>query len=844
MGRDCTLCDLSKTCRSVCLPPAGAKTGPVDILFVGGAPAIDDDREDQAWVSESGVLLRMALKEYGLDKYRWAATSAVRCKPPETEEGEVRDPSVREIKACSPYLAEAIKAYKPRFIVPMGNVALRAVIGKTGITKWLNREIPHDSGAVVFPMFAPGAVLNDESKKGQFEAGFQVLKRLLAGKPSGVTHLVEARVTVDEAIAAIDQMIVLAAETATPDAPFGVAIDFETSAAKGFETFEPAVFNPKTAEIKTCALAYREAPGEEPIPLWFTWPTDKAELSRLRTALTRLLLSKATLVPFNAVFEVRWLLWKVLIPKLGEVEAAKFVWRVEDPMLFHHLWDENSPHGLDVVAAQYTDMGGYDNEVALLVADGMSYDEIPLDTLGAYNAGDALATLLAWEVLRSKVARDPGLWRAWTTTIKDAIITVAWCELHGRKIDFARMASLKAETSEKIDVSLATVNDSPLVNRYVEAREKSDRPLRGGAFNPASPEQVADILFKMLRLPVLGKTETGAPSTKADYVRPFESRDPFIKAYLSYKGYAKVLEKLTEVEGYTAPDGFVYGSYLLHGTVTGRLSSSNPNLQNFAETSRVVVVSRWPDGVILEADYSQLELRLVAEASDCGPLLRAFREKKDPHRVTAALMFGIDEEAVTKDQRYLGKTGNFLLTYGGGPRRLMISAGLSEDDAQFVYKAFHRAYPEIGRWMRDVHRGANASGVVRSVTGRLRRLPDAQSYTVGLRRKAEREAGNFPIQNLGSDLNTWAVNRVRKLCAHKGLRAVTLGLTHDSGTYDVPRLEVPRLAGMIRTVMTVQAPEAVYPSLSVPLEVEIKAGPTWGSLVPLTEGSDLVVAGR
>ena len=837
-ARTCDLCALSQGCKSVCLPPVGAKSGPVDVLFVGGSPGVNEDREDQAWLGETGVLLRMAIKEYGLDKYRWAATTAVRCCPPVDEEGQPRDPSVKEIKACGAYLSADLKRLKPRFIVPMGNVALRSVIGKTGITKFLGREIPHEeSGATVFPMFHPGAVLKDESKKGQFEATFQVLGRLLAGKPSGVRHLVDARVnTIDEIEQYIDEAI---------NEGGAVALDFETTPAAGYEAFEPAVFNPRTAEIKTCAFARPSKGRGVDHVIWFTWPTEKAALSRLRTALTRLILCKrVVLVAHNAVFETKWLIWKVLVPKIGEAEARKVAWRIEDTMLFHHLVDENSPHGLEVVAAQYTDMGGYDNEVALLLANGATYSEIPLDTLGSYNAGDSLATLKAWRVLREKVVSDMGLYNVWRKVLADGIISVAWCELYGRKVDFAAMERLKAALGNSIDQALATVNDSDAVQRYVAARNDSDRPLNGGEFNPASPQQVGDVLFDVIRIPSIGKTKTGQKSTKAEYVTPYKDRDPFIPAYLDYKGSAKLLEKLVEVEGYTAPDGFVYGSYLLHGTVTGRLASSNPNLQNFAERCRTVIKSRWPDGVILEADYSQLELRLVAEASDCTPLLRAFREGKDPHRVTAALMFGIHEEDVTKDQRFLGKVANFLLTYGGGPMRLMISAGLSEDDANFVHKAFHRAYPEIGRWMRGIHRTVGATGVVRSVTGRLRRLPDAQGYAVKPRRAAEREAGNFPIQNLGSDLNTWAFNRVRKLCAHKELRSVGIGLTHDSGTYDVPRSEVAELAGIIRHTMTTEAPEAVYPSLAVPLDVEIKFGPTWGSLAVYEEDGAMAVGGR
>jgi uracil-DNA glycosylase family 4 len=807
---DCELCPLHQTCRTVCLAHEGADSK-ADVLFVGSAPGWDEDEQGRPFTGSAGRLLRQAFETFGLRKYRLALTYAVKCRPP----ADKKEPSVKEVRACSMYLEDEIATLKPRLIVPLGNVALRALTGKTGVTKYVGRLLPHPSGASVFPMLDPAAVFHDAAKnQPTFEAGFEMLARALEGRAATTLDL--PRVDLDTAIKRLETI-------AATKAPFTIDIETGTELADPHGNLQG---NPHFADIDCFAFAWGTGRADV---AWCEWPTAPRDRSRLLAALHRTFTSGATMIAHNATFEVKWFLHRLKA-------ARTFRWRVEDTLLFHHLLDENQRHGLEVLASQLTDMGGYDNEVALLLAEGKTHHQIwkeRPETLGRYCAGDALATFKAWKALRpqlfDKDEGDEGLVRVWNTVTKDAIFSVAWAELHGRKVDFDTLGRLREKWKRESDEALAEVLDDPAVKGYVASRERAGKPLKEG-FNPGSAQQVGAVLFKTFRIPVLGETETGQPSVKAEYIQPFAKKHPWIEAYLTWKGRQKALEKIAEAEALTAPDCFLYGHYLIFGTVTGRLSSADPNLQNFSTETRQIVVSRFPDGVLVEADYSQLELRLFAEASGCEPLLRAFREGLDPHAMMAARMYGKRVEDVTKDERFLGKTANFLLWNQGGPARLRVTGGLAPDVADEVYELFHKANPEARKYARKMEYVCRAAGAVRSAVGRLRRLPDIHSHETGVMRAAAREASNAPVQGTASDLNTWAFNRTGVLVAQRGMRALPLGVTHDSQLYDCPKVEVAALAGILRQTMVREAPRAVCPDIRVPFDIEVKVGPSWGNM--------------
>jgi uracil-DNA glycosylase family 4 len=803
---DCSLCPLHAGVRTRCVGVHGSPAP--EVLFVGEAPGAEEDDRGLPFVGPAGQLLRQAIEVFGISEHAYAITNAVKCRPPEN-----RTPRVGEVNACFAYLDAEIRALRPKVVVTLGNVALHALTGVRGVTKVAGRPMTfEDRPYIVFPILHPSAVLRVPANKASFETQFQLLKTYL--QRGGVAPTLDyERVDSWEAARRLNE---IAEKRAT------FAIDFETTG-----------LNPKFGSIVTCAISTGDRSW------WFEWPTARTglpvALGVLRLAFHNALVKrKCPMVAHNAVFEVKWVLQHILAPLVGGAlkDLRRIRWPVVDTMLLHHLLDENVPHHLDYCAATLTDMGGYSDTVDALVAAGTPHHEIPLSTLGPYNAADADVTWRIYQIMRPQISEDSCLERVWVDIVRKTIWSVAWAELYGRHIDLDRVESLRAELMLKERTLRARIMSDPVVLRYTAARTKAQNPLPKGEFNPDSPAQIADVVFRYLKIPKVGKTDSGEPSVRAAYLEPFRKTEPFLDVYLDWKEAQTLLTKYLDkqIRALVKPDGFLYGSYLIHGTVTGRLASREPNLQNFAPVLRETIVSRFPGGQIVEADYSQLELRLMAFAAGCAPLLEAYRLGQDVHRLTASKITGKPIGEVTKDERQnLGKRPNFALLYGASPRRFHMEFGVPLEEAERISEAWHAAYPEVSRFLRHIHRDVMASGSLRSRMGRIRRLPEALSANESIRHKALLMASNFPIQSLGADLTTISMNAVVDRIAASGMDSIVLGSTHDSITLDCPPGEVDAVARMLRTIMVDETAER-FPWLTVPLDIEVKAGPSWGTM--------------
>lgn len=821
----CTNCGLHATAKTVCVGYRSSRevsftpTAPVKILFVGEAPGPTEDKVGRPFVGAAGKLLDEAIREYRIKNY--AITNAVKCFPQKSP-GEIRKPHKKEVAACKDYLDAEILALKPEIVVPLGAAALEAMTGLKKITDWAGRVLPENGKPYkVFPIIHPAAVLRASDRwLAPFEAQFKGLARLASGKAPTPTNYV--KVTLDEACERLQ-------EIAKKEGIF--AIDFETG-GKG----KRAATNPKVGYLVTAAVS--TAPGEA---FWWEWPRTPDET--LCLALAEACMT-GTMVAHNATFEVKWLLWHVFrnchgfAENLGEIE-----WRIADTMLLYYLLHEDAKgsYGLEHLARELTDMGGYDDAMQGLLASGKQHHEVDIDVLGAYNAADADCTLRCYNVLKPEVKKDADLWSVWTNILRPAVFSVAHCELNGRKVSWENVATVRAELKAQMKTGLKRFVSDPATNRFIET-------LPPGKFNPNGRLQVGKILFDYARVPVIGETDGGGRSIAEKFLEPFRERFPLIDGYLDWKVAHTLLNNY--LDPYTRlveADDFLYGGYLLHGAATGRLASVSPNLQNFHEWLRRIVVSMFgEDGCIVEADYSQNELRLMAWAADCAPLLEAYRKGQDVHRLTASKVLGKPMADITKDERQnKGKRPNFALLYGAMPKRFHIEFGVPLDEATDLYHKWHRAYPEIGKYHERIHRAVARTGVVRSALGRVRRLPAAIGpyYSPAERRRnrslpfdmnqilAFLAASNHPVSSLSSDLNTIAFSEVRRAIAKAGLGVKILGATHDSGTYDCPRNEIADFVPILRRCM-VEEMHARFPWLGVPLEIEVKAGPTWGSLEP------------
>jgi len=363
----------------------------------------------------------------------------------------------------------------------------------------------------------------------------------------------------------------------------------------------------------------------------------------------------------------------------------------------------------------------------------------------------------------------------------------------------------------------------------------------GHEFNLGSPKQLEQILFFELNLPKGRRTKTGF-STDASVLEELRPAHPMIDKLLEWRVYTKLRSTYVEaLPSLMASDGRLHTTFHQAVASTGRLSSSDPNLQNIpirTELGRKIrraFVAGEPSLVLLAADYSQIELRILAHVSGDEHLKDAFGRKADIHRETAARVLHKDPEAITHGERSMAKMVNFGLAYGMSDFGLASRANIPRKEAQEFINSYFAAYSGISYYMMAIKEQAKAQGFVETLLGRKRQIPELRASNPALRGAGERMAINMPIQGTAADIQKIAMIRVAERLAAGGSRARLLLSVHDELLFEVPRDEVDALAALVRETM-----EGALP-LSVPLIVDVKVGDDWESMTPLTR-ADAIAA--
>ena len=360
----------------------------------------------------------------------------------------------------------------------------------------------------------------------------------------------------------------------------------------------------------------------------------------------------------------------------------------------------------------------------------------------------------------------------------------------------------------------------------IDALQQSIWALAGTQFNINSPKQLGSVLFDTLLLPAGKKTKTGW-STNADVLERLRGKHPIVQQVLDYRMLTKL--KSTYADGLLkviAPDGRIHSHFRMTVTATGRLSSTEPNLQNIpirkelgAEIRRMFVPA--PGMVLVDADYSQIELRLLAHIYGDETMRRAFREGADIHRATAAQVFGVPFEEVTALQRSRAKAVNFGIVYGISAFSLAQDIGVFQSEAKAYMEAYLEKYAGVHAYMKSVVEQARQDGYVSTLFGRRRSLPELKSSNFQQRAFGERVALNMPIQGTAADIIKLAmVNAARRLRAEQ-LQARLILQVHDELIVESPVQEAEQVAALLKEEME----QAV--SLSIPLTVDVKIGSTW-----------------
>jgi DNA polymerase-1 len=483
-----------------------------------------------------------------------------------------------------------------------------------------------------------------------------------------------------------------------------------------------------------------------------------------------------------------------------------------DTLLQSYVLESHLPHDLDDLARRHLGIETitYD-EVTGKGANRIGFEEVAVERATEYAAEDADVTLRLHRALYPRLAAEPGSARIYSEIEMPLVEVLFAMERHGVLLDTERLAELSREFGEKM--------------REVEARahEQAGRP-----FNLNSPRQIQEILFDLHGLKPVRRTPSGQPSTDEESLEELALDHPLPRLILDYRSLAKLKSTYTDkLPGMIHPGtGRVHTNYAQAVAVTGRLASNEPNLQNIPirtpEGRRIREAFIAPPGArIVSADYSQVELRIMAHISRDANLLAAFAAGQDIHRATAAEIFGVAPSEVSAEQRRYAKVINFGLIYGMSAFGLARSLGIERAAAQRYMDRYFSRYPGVAEYMERTRRLARERGYVETVFGRRLWLPDIGSSNSARRQAAERAAINAPMQGTAADLIKMAMIAVHRWIAARGLRSRLILQVHDELVLEVPHEELDEVKSELPRRMSGVA------QLAVPLVVEVGAGPNW-----------------
>ncbi len=482
-----------------------------------------------------------------------------------------------------------------------------------------------------------------------------------------------------------------------------------------------------------------------------------------------------------------------------------------DTMVASYILRADSRHNMDDAAKEYlkyktvsyTDLTGSGKEQKEL-------RDVDLQALSDYSCEDADITFRLYEVMKSKL---------------EELEMYHLCE----ELEFPLVSVLSRMERAGVAIDLDFLREmSKTLEGQLSLLIKDIHALAGGPFNINSTQQLGDVLFNKLKLPTVRKTKTGF-STDVGVLEALQHQHPIIDKLLEYRQLSKL--KSTYVDALpqlTNPEtGRVHTSFNQTIAATGRLSSSDPNLQNIpirteiGRSIRQAFVPGKKGNLIMSADYSQIELRVMAHISGDEGLAEAFRKKEDVHSTTAAKIFGVSARDVTRDMRRKAKEVNFGIMYGIGPFGLSNRLEITQAEAKDIIARYFERFPKVKQYINDTISKAKTNGYVSTLMGRRRYLPDLRSANQNIRANAERQAINMPIQGTAADMIKLAMVNIDRVLRKKELASSMILQVHDELVFEISKSEEETM----RTLIGKEMREAM--KLSVPIDVEIGVGKNW-----------------
>jgi len=494
-----------------------------------------------------------------------------------------------------------------------------------------------------------------------------------------------------------------------------------------------------------------------------------------------------------------------------------------DTMLESYVLDAaGNRHDMDTLSEKY--LGHKTIQFADVAGKGkaqITFNQVALDKAAEYSAEDADITLRLHHTLHPRLAAEPALEKVFATLEMPLVPVLAQMEQTGVKVDAALLGTISTELAQRM---------ADYVKQAYEAA--------GGEFNIGSPKQLQTILYEQLKLPVLGKTPKGDPSTAEDVLEDLAQHHPLPRLILDWRGLSKLRSTYTESLPLeiNPKTGRIHTSYHQAVAATGRLSSQDPNLQNIPVRNvegrriRQAFIAE-KDQLLCSIDYSQIELRLMAHFSGDAKLVEAFKSGKDIHQATAAEVFGLALDEVGSDQRRAAKAINFGLIYGMSSFGLAKQLAIGRAEAQDYIDRFFARYPGVKQFMENTKAKAKTRGYVETLFGRRLYLPNINSKNQGLRQYAERTAINAPLQGTAADLIKCAMIDLHAWLAAEAPTVKMTMQVHDELVFEGPAHSLPTLAPrlaerMVRVLHDARGPDRPAP-LTVPLVADFGVGSNW-----------------
>lgn len=504
--------------------------------------------------------------------------------------------------------------------------------------------------------------------------------------------------------------------------------------------------------------------------------------------------------------------YDAIVMKWYGVEVARPYY---DTMIAHYLLEPGLRHNMDYLAETYLKYQPV--SIATLIGkkgkNQLTMRDVPVEKVKEYAAEDADITLQLKNYLAPKL-EEANLQKLYEEIEAPLVKVLVDLEYEGINLN----GSFLKDYSKKL-------------TGEIKALEKKIYEDAGLRFNIASPKQVGEVLFDKMEIPYRWrKTKTGAYSTNEEKLSELAANHPIVEDILRHRGLKKLQSTYVDAlpRMINPRTGRVHSSFNQALAATGRLSSNNPNLQNIPIRTpegaivREAFIPRDENHVLLAADYSQIELRIIAEISGDPAMIEAFQAGQDIHRATAARVFGVPYEEVNTEQRYRAKTVNFSIVYGAGATNLSRQLNIKRNEASKLIRQYFSQYQGLKTYMEEVVEGARRDGYVTTLLGRRRQLRDINSKSSLERSNAERIAVNTPIQGTAADMIKIAMVNIHRVLKEGGYKTKMILQVHDELVFDVPKEELERVQPIIREKM-----KTAIPDLKVPIKVGIGVGDTW-----------------